>query len=403
MKFISKTAAKAMGISVTAAVFAAWAQPTPAPTTGDLACKEEANVVGTDTVASAPDADGYLSLFDGTFKGWFQSCKTTHSSGSNVGAIFRIGTADGKPAIYSTQRGSGTGGIMMTNKKFTNYEIVFETWPDYGNDAGLFNRTTIAGKCFQTVLDYIGGASVGGTWGEGGFTGRDLRPWAYNGENNITIPGNGNGELSNWTTITQKLKASTEPNIPCAASGCVASDYKTLWDIEGWNDMKVQFYGGTAANGKIHMKSWFKKPADKIWVPIIQDSGLTQTVPAGYIGLQVHGGGRFGGPKGTWYRNIRWRPIDDQGAIVVPVRAPGGTPMRAPNYKFTADASVISGAIDMDYSIAVMDAAGRNLESFSGKAGAVNHRFATNARGVLFLSLKTAFGTQIAHVVRTSL
>jgi len=108
---------------------------------------------------------------------------------------------------------------MMTNKKFTNYEITFETWPDYGNDAGLFNRTPINGNCFQTVLDYIGSASVGGTWGEGGFTSRDYRPWAYNSETSLAIPGNGNGDLSNWTNITKALKASSEPNLPAQPQG----------------------------------------------------------------------------------------------------------------------------------------------------------------------------------------
>jgi len=85
MKFVTK----ALVFGAIAAI-SAWSQPTPAPTTGDLACKEDADVVGTDTVASAIDADGYASLFDGTFKGWFQSCKTTHSQNSTQGAIFRI-------------------------------------------------------------------------------------------------------------------------------------------------------------------------------------------------------------------------------------------------------------------------------------------------------------------------
>jgi hypothetical protein len=137
--FLKKPAA-AVPILAFACLIPASAQPTPAPASGDLPCKEDVDVVTKDTVAGVPDAEGYLPLFDGSFKGWFQSCKTSHSNNSNEGAIFRIGQADGKPAIYSTQRGTSTGGVMMTNKKFTNYEITFQTWPDYGNDAGLFNR-----------------------------------------------------------------------------------------------------------------------------------------------------------------------------------------------------------------------------------------------------------------------
>lgn len=401
MKIASTIAVKAMVISGSIAMVSAWAQPTPVPTGGDLACKEEANVVGTDTVASTPDTDGYLNLFDGTFKGWFQSCKTSHSSSNkSQGAIFRIGTADGKPAIYSTQRGSA-GGIMMTNKKFTNYELVIDFWPEYGNDGGVFNRTTIEGRCYQTVLDYIGGASVGGMWAEGGYTGntRDFRPWKYNSETSVEISG-----ANSWTTATQKLKATTEPNVPCPASGCTQSDYNSLWDINGWMQIKIQFYGGSrAGSGNIHMKSWFKKPAASVWVPIMQDTTLNFTTPAGYIGMQVHGGGRF--PKGNWYRTIKWRPLDDNGELLSPPTGMKHTSprMRMPEFNLAAGASMLTGTIDMDYSLTVRDAAGRLLESFSGKAGPVRHPFSTASRGVLYLNLKTASGIQNSRVVRTTL
>lgn len=402
-----KNAAKAMMVIGSISAIAAWAQPTPAPTTGDLPCKEEADVVATDTVNSGGgvDAEGYFPLFDGGFKGWFQSCKTGHSGGSNEGAIFRIGQADGKPAIYTTQRGSSTGGLMMTNRKFTNYEITFQTWPDYGNDGGLFNRTPHNGRCFQTVLDYIGGASVGGTWGEGGFTGRDYRPFGYNGnEQTLTIPGNGNGELSNWTTITQKLKLTdAEKNIPCPTTGCTQTEWRLLWDFDGWNDVKIQFYGGHAAStGNLHMKSWFKKPGATVWIPILQDTTLAQVVPAGFIGIQVHGGGRFGGAKGTWYRNVRWKPLDDKGVPTPqkPKDPSAVAPMERVKFKLATNASAITGTIDQKYEITVKDAQGRKLESFSGNAGKINHAFTTNVHGVLFLSIKTARSVESLSVVR---
>jgi hypothetical protein len=402
-----KYAAKAMMVVGAVSAFSAWAQPTPAPTTGDLPCKEEADVVGTDTVTSAVDNEGYLSLFDGTFKGWFQSCKTGHSNGSTVGAIFRIGQADGKPAIYSTQRGTNTGGLMMTNKKFLNYEINFQTWPDYNNDAGLFNRTPINGRCFQTVLDYIGGASVGGSWGEGGFPGRDWRPFSFVGnEQTIAIPGlTVGGELNNWTQITQKLKATTEPNLPCPTTGCTQNEWRQLWDMDGWNEWKIQFYGGSGGNtGNVHMKSWFRKVGATIWVPVIQDTTFNQqAVPAGYIGLQVHGGGRFGGQKGTWYRNIRWKPLDDKGnALTTPVSGKYLNPIDRVKFNLSANVSALTGKIDQDYEITVKNAEGKTLETFSGKAGTLNHAFTTEARGVLFLSIKTARSVESFSVVRAS-
>ncbi len=123
----------------------ALAQPAPAPADGDLPCKEESQMVPTDTVDAhgMTHADGYYPLFDGTFKGWFQSCKTGHSQGIEPGkakgAIFRVARVDGKPVLYTNERASIIGGVVMTNKKFTNFEITFQAWPDYGNEAGVRN------------------------------------------------------------------------------------------------------------------------------------------------------------------------------------------------------------------------------------------------------------------------
>lgn len=396
---------------------AAWSQPTPAPTTGDLPCKEEADVNPNDVPDATPDANGWYSMFNGTsFKGWFQSCKTGHSGGSNQGAIFRVANVDGKGAIYSTQRGTSTGGIMMTNKKFKNYEIRFQTWPSFGNDAGVFNRTPMNGRCYQTTLDYIGGASMGGVWGEGGFTGRDFRPFAMNGgEASVSIPGNGNGELSNWTTITRKIKATTQTNLPCPVNGCTQADWNLLWDKDGWNDIRISFYGGSAAGtGAIHMKSWFKKPGSSLWVPIIQDTTLNQIAPEGRIGLQVHGGGRFAGPKGTWYRNLKYRELTNTGKPITPAAKSGaeafdtegaevlpqGLEAAAVPTRFSANASGLVGSMDQDYSAVVTDSKGRVVERFGGKAGRIDHTFATETRGLLFVRISTASGAKAYRVVR---
>ena len=396
-------------LAVVLSAVSAWSQPTPAPTAGDLPCKEENQISPTDTVNSGGgvDADGYFPLFDGTFKGWFQSCKTFHSGGSNQGAIFRIGQSEGKPAIYTTQRGSGTGGIMMTNRKFTNYEIVFQTWPDFNNDAGLFNRVPITGACFQTVLDWIGGGAIGGTWGEAGFTSRDLRPFGFGGSmKDISIPGNGNG--ANWTTITSKLNPTS---YGCPASGCTQDNWRTLFDFAGWNDFKVQFYGGSAnGTGNIHMKAWFKQPNSTVWVPLSQDTTLNQVVPANFIGFQVHGQGRFSGtgsvggnPKGTWYRDIRWKPLDDKG-IPIPQQAKTGSAVRSSlalvESRLSANATALTGMINMDYTISIQDLRGRTLESFSGRAGSVNHAFQTGIYGPLMLRIKTVEGIKSLRVTR---
>jgi hypothetical protein len=397
-----KNAVKSLVLVGTVSALSVWAQPTPAPTTGDAPCADEPSSASTDTVVSTVDADGYYSLFDGTFKGWFHSCKTSHSNGSNSGAIFRIGQADAKPAIYSTQRGSNTGGLLMTKKKFVNYEIVMDIWPDFGNDGGIFNRTPANGRCFQTVLDYLGGAAMGGTWGEGGFPSRDYRPWAFGGdEKSISIPGLGGGEISNWTTITSKLNPTS---FGCPATGCTQADWNTLWDMDGWNQFKIQFYGGhSSTSGAVHMKAWFKKPSSTAWVPTIQDTTFkAELVPAGYIGIQVHGGGRFGGTKGTWYRNIKWRPLDDNGVPVPQVPTTGIGALQKPKYDMKLVANSITGNIDVDYAITVQDVSGRTLQNFHGNAGPFNHALKTNVDGWVNVQIKSSHGSESFRIHRSA-
>jgi hypothetical protein len=209
--------------------------------------------------------------------------------------------------------------------------------------------------------------------------------------------------MSDWTAITRKIKATTQPNLPCPATGCTQTDWRALWDFEGWNDFRIQFYGGTGPNAPtIAMKSWFKKPTSSIWVPLIQDNTLAQIVPDNRIGFLVHGNGRFNGPKGTWYRNIRWRALDDKGnalAKAAPPPAAGIVEQEAAS-PFAVTAFGFSGMSESDYSIQVMDAKGRLRETFSGEAGPINHLFATEARGLLFLKVRTSRGAGIHRIIR---
>ena len=76
----------------------------------------------------------------------------------------------------------------MTNKSYGNYELILDVWPSFGDDGGVFNRTTANGTCYQTTMDYIQGSSVGGVYFEGGYTGatRNVDPFVF-GANKYTI------------------------------------------------------------------------------------------------------------------------------------------------------------------------------------------------------------------------
>lgn len=372
----------------------AWAQP-PVPTTPDI--MPSATPTGAalnETVDAEPDAEGFKSIFDATGKGWWHSAQTGHSGGNPNGGVFKITTVNNEPVLYTNDRAGGIGGILMTKKKYAHYEMIFDFWPDFGNDGGIFNRTEPGGKAFQTVLDYIEGASVGGTWGEGGFTGRDIRPWKYTNENTISLLAGNSG----WTYITSK---NNPTSYGCAASGCVEADYFRLWDREGWNQMRIKFYGGSqSGEGAIRMFSWFRKVGSTVWVPIIADTTLNTVWPPNFIGIQVHGGNRYYGEKGSWFKNIKLRELKANGEPLNPVAVKPEAKDVKFSHQVIANGDFLTGGVDKDYTIAVHDIKGNLRETYSGRAGRFTHAFKPTTTGLLMVQVKTSSGIESTRVLR---
>jgi hypothetical protein len=410
------------------------AQPTliPQQTTEELLCSpggaapvDTSFAAQQDTVVAQHDADGFLSIFNGRdFTGWWQNCRTSHSSANRTsGAIFRVDTV--REAIYATQRGNA-GGILSTKKRYLHYEIVFEVWPGYGDDGGIFHRNPVGGQCYQTVLDYLGGASWGGTWGEGGFGSRDHRPFVFSGnDSTLSIPGRAADPGTNWTTFTANRLAAGE-QFPCPSTGCTQAEWRQHWKLgsnpaveDGWNTMRIQFYGGTRSGEFVRMRSWFRSRLDDpsvtridsmAWIPIWSDSmtyNASQLAWGGVpnpIGIQVHGGGRFSSPRGTWFRNIRVRELDSLGTpLYIPdeVSIRPSRPQEA-RYDIRVVSSKLTGTIDLDYTIKINDVSGRLLERFDGRAGRVEHALPARSQGALLVEIRTARGVQHLRVAGAS-
>src|SRR5690606_10170554 len=136
------------------------------------------------------------------------------SCNRTLGAIWRVDAQ--RKAIYAMSRNQ-VGGLLSTKKRYAHYELMFNWWPQFGNDGGVFNRysmtssTNVAAN--QMVLDYCSsGCGILSYYSEGGFPGgRNGRPWSYNSVNSITIPGSGGGagtqgtpDINNWTLQTRR-------------------------------------------------------------------------------------------------------------------------------------------------------------------------------------------------------
>ena len=147
---------------IAAAASAVNAQPGPVPATAEAPCVDNA---GTDDV-SIPGDSGFVSIFNGTdLKGWWNNChgEDANHSNSTKGGIYKVDPA--LHAIYTQQRATAPGGsALCTNKKYGNQEIILEYWADFGNDAGIYHRTTEQVYAYQTVLDYKADNCIGGSY-----------------------------------------------------------------------------------------------------------------------------------------------------------------------------------------------------------------------------------------------
>ncbi len=425
-KFCGRTLTMAAFFSV-----AAFAQPKTAPTTPDAPCVtiEPTSAIEKDTVVSTPDDSGYYSIFDGSsLKGWWQDCKTSHSSNQSTGAIFKADPVH--KAIYAMSR-EGNGGILATNKKYAHYELIFDWWPQYGNDGGIFNRMTFTGSSNQMVLDYLGNSGILGMYSESFPGNRNQRPWSYNTETSVTIPGSGGdgGPASNWTNTTKGLNPT---KYGCAASGCVQADLLRLWNLDGWNQVRIQYYGGlttaqSQTGDKIRTNTFFRKfyPVDTTvsswvpgvtdtatWVPVIKDSLVLSAsdaakYPKSWLGLQVHGGNRYvflsNQGLGSWYRNLKIRELDENGK---PISIPVGLNKKSKKMlraNFELSGNALLGTVDLDHDITFSDVSGKILKRVSGHAGESLAYDLPQHSGVMLVRIKTIQGVQNLISNRVSL
>jgi lysophospholipase L1-like esterase len=106
-----------------------------------------------------PGGSAFRAVFNGSdLSGWHISQVNHH--GKTSGWVVE------RQAITGTQDRPGHGGILLTDKKYKNFEVSLEINPDYGCDSGLFLRATEKGEAYQVLLDYLDGGAVGGVYGE---------------------------------------------------------------------------------------------------------------------------------------------------------------------------------------------------------------------------------------------
>ena len=196
---------------------------------------------------AAPVPAGFQSIFNSKdLTGW-------HISEVNHHGNTKAWTAkDG--VLMGTQDKPGNGGILLTDRKYGNFEVSLELNPDFGCDGGLFLRSTEKGEAYQVMLDYLEGGTVGGIYGERlqGVTREGAR---------------GDGSAKDWakhwkTGEWNHLRARIEGNVP----------HIQVWmnghRIVDWTDTANRAADG-ATEGMIAVQVHRSEPNSKnsLWLP----------------------------------------------------------------------------------------------------------------------------------------
>jgi hypothetical protein len=104
--------------------------------------------------------EGFSPIWNGKdLTGWHISQVNHH--GDSQGWVITDGI------LTATQDRPGNGGILLTDKKYGDFEVSLEIKPTWGCDGGLFLRSNEKGQAYQVMIDYLEGGVVGGIYGEG--------------------------------------------------------------------------------------------------------------------------------------------------------------------------------------------------------------------------------------------
>jgi len=243
---------------------------------------------------------GFVDLFNGkSLDGWHTNVeKIVHGTGGHWQVEGGVLTGEQDPP------GSGNGGVLLTDKKYGDFELLIDLAPDWGIDSGVFLRTNNRGECFQVYVDYHDKGHVGYISTErDGKPRMFIRPFYINGIYDEK------GNLTGFETKPDERELAWKQDY--LLYHCTAEQWKNAWKKGQWNTLRIRCIG--------------KYPQITTWINntmIAKFDGATSPHPRnnkeelfealgyeGSIGLQVHGGKHWeDGAKCRW-KNIRIKEL----------------------------------------------------------------------------------------------
>ena len=191
---------------------------------------------------------GFTPLFNGRdLTGWHVS-RTSHQGTT---PDVRVEAS----AIVLRQHPYGQGGLLMTDRKFRNFELYLETKPDSGTNGGIFFRSSEGGSAYQIEL-------------EGGGTG------------------------ATGSLLGEMMRVST----PVPATGV-----QSLWRPNDWNAMRIRVEGDVP-----HVTLWIN--GTLIYDAQMGRNDLIGERTDGLIALQSHWSATYGPVAGSFDMSDSWKP-----------------------------------------------------------------------------------------------
>lgn len=223
---------------------------TPPPMPGGLPPRSQTEADLLNDKGGIPE--GFTPIFNGKdLSGWHISKTNHHGTTPDYRVLHGM--------IVGNQSPIGQGGILLTDRRYKNLEVYMEVKPDWGNDSGLFLRSSEAGEAYQVTLDYLPGGGMGGIYGE----------------------------------RLQGLSAAPPPEgrpVPTLL-------WTEVWRRESWNSVRARIEGDVP-----HIQVWINGALIRDWRDTANHAAGGTT--DGMIAIQIHGGARAL-PGGFW----RWRNI----------------------------------------------------------------------------------------------
>jgi len=247
---------------------------------------------------TAEPATQWIPLFNGTdLSGWhLQKEKGQHGTGGNWG-VTKAGVLFGE----QDPPGSGNGGLLLSDKTFSEFELELSLRPDWGPDSGVFVRTDERGGGWQAYVDHHDHGNVGHIRLETKPYSVAFRPFGF----------------SRIDPQKPGLKMEPDRRPENLAEGvyeasCTQEAFLAAWKPDDWNRLRIRVTGG-------------ELPVIETWVNELKvcrfDASKTKhskfnpgkakevVETSGSIGLQVHGGKHWKAGWRVYWKDVRVRPL----------------------------------------------------------------------------------------------